>query len=196
MAELNKKIMENGVIVEAVKLPVITIGIGPVAQLKDLEGIIWHDGDNVVIKTKEAPDGCTYDQSLTAVVRIIGDKVLMNGLYDIYAPAASKIAKLLSNPIDMSTIPSTQLAELQPILNVASEVRPSLAPADEGRKVIEITESMCGADGHIDCVCSWEEASEKTTTLYPGDFFLVEDEEKAMGYRIGKDEFEETHALV
>ncbi len=195
MANVNEKIFEEGTIVGATKLPVITIGIGSVAKLKELDGTIWRSSEGkVVIATKEAPKGCTYDQERIVVVRVIGGRVKMNGLYDIYAPAPSKIEKLLSNPFELGALPAEQLDELRPVLNVASEIRPSIAPAEYGRKVIVITEEMVGERGYIYCHCPWD-SEEVMTELYPGDVFLVEDEETCKGYRIGKEEFELTHKL-
>ena len=45
MANVNERILREGTIVGATKLPVITIGIGPVSELKDLNGTIWHNDD-------------------------------------------------------------------------------------------------------------------------------------------------------
>ena len=194
MANINARILNEGTIVGATKLPVITIGIGRVSGLEDLPGTIWHEDGKVVIATKEAPEGCTYEQDRTVVVRVIGGKVKMSGLYDIYAPNESKIQKLLSNPFDLNSLPSEQLNELQPILNVASEVRPSIAPAEYGRKVIVITDEMVGEQGYVDCHCPWD-PEDVLTKLYAGDIFLVEDEDTCKGYRIGKEEFEGTHQL-
>ena len=192
---INEKIINDGSIVSATKLPVITIGIGRVSELKDLPGTIWHEDGKVVIATKEAPDGCTYEQDRVVVVRVIGDKVKMNGLFDIYAPNNNKIEKLLSNPINLSEHLSHELMnELQPVLAVASEVRPSLAPAETGRKVIVITKEMVGDADYIECHCPWD-PDDVLTKLYVGDIFLVEDESTYKGYRIGKEEFEGTHAL-
>lgn len=194
MAKINERILKEGTIVGATKLPVITIGIGLVSELNDLDGTIWHRDGKVVIATKEAPEGCIYEQERTVVVRIIGGKVKMNGLYDIYAPSTSKIEKLLSNPFDLKSLPSDQLDELQPILNVASEVRPSIAPAEYGRKAIVVTDEMVGEQGYINCHCPWD-PDDVLTKLYVGDIFLVEDEDTYKGYRIGKEEFEGTHKL-
>ena len=201
---VNEQIMRMGTIVGATKLPVITIGIGEVSKLKDLPKTIWHnDKGEVVIATKEAPDGCIYDQSRIAVVRVIGGKVLINGLYDIYAPDPSKIEKLLSNnPFELLGEPGMpgnlsseeDLKAFNAILNVASEVRPSIAPAEPGRKVIVITEDMVGENGYIECHCPWD-PEDVLTKLYVGDIFLVEDEATCKGYRIGKEEFEGTHKL-
>ena len=195
MANVNAIILMLGTIVLATKLPVVTIGLGKVSKLKELEGVIWHDDDgNVIIKTKEAPDGCLYDQDRTVVVRIIGDKVKMSGLYDVYAPAPKKIDKLLSNPIDLDSLPLEQREELAPILRVASEVKPSLAPAEPGRKVIVITKDMLGGKEYIECHCPWD-PDDVLTKLYEGDIFLVEDEATCKGYRIGREEFDGTHVL-
>ena len=195
MANVNERIFKEGMIVEATKLPVITIGLGPVSALKDLNGTIWHDHGNVVIATKEAPGGCLYDQARTAVVRIIGGNVKMHGMYDIYAPDNNKIQKLLSNPFDLSTLTDEQQKELQPILASASEVRPSLAPAEHGRKVIVITHEMVGEQGYMNCHCSWD-PEDVLTKLYEGDIFLVRDPRIFKGYRMGKEEFAGTHELV
>jgi len=195
MAKVNERILKEGTIVGATKLPVITIGLGRVSELKELDGTIWRDDNGkVVIATKEAPNGCLYDQDRTAVVRVIGGKVKMNGLYDIYAPDNSKIEKLLSNPFCPRLLPPDQLAELDPILMVASELRPSIAPAEPGRRVIVITDKMVGEQGYIDCHCPWD-PDDVLTHLYVGDIFLVQDEETCKGYRIGKEEFEGTHKL-
>ena len=192
---INEKIIKTGTIVSATKLPVITIGIGRVSELKDLPDTIWHEDGKVVIATKEAPEGCTYEQDRIVVVRVIGDKVKMNGLFDIYAPNSNKIEKLLSNPIELSEYLKPELmTELQPVLAVASEVRPSLAPAETGRKVIIITKEMVGERGYTECHCPWD-PDDVLTKLFVGDIFLVEDKKTYTGYRIGKEEFEGTYAL-
>lgn len=190
----NKEIITRGTIVEATKLPVITIGIGKVADLQEISGFIWHnDCGEMVIRTKEAPTGCIYDQERTAVVRVIGGKVKIEGLYDIYAPADNKIEKLLSTPIDLDIILTPdQRAELKPVLAAGTNIRPSLAPEETGRRVIIITDEVLKGAESIKCMCSWNEEAD----LYKGDVFLVEDEATYTGYRIGKEEFEGTHALV
>lgn len=191
----NATIIERGTIVSATKLPVITIGIGKVKDLRDLEGVVWHEENgNVIIKTKEAPTGCVYFQDRTAVVRIIGGQVKIGGMYDIYAPDDSKIEKLLSRPFDLNTLTEEQKDELQPILNIGNDIRPSLAPAETGRKVIVITDEVLDGAESIQCHCPWD-PEDVFTSLYKGDIFLVQDENTDKGYRIGKEEFEGTHML-
>lgn len=193
----NKEIFERGTIVGATKLPVITIGLGPINKIGTLRGIIWRNAEGqTVIRTKEKPEGMVYpDQTLTAVVRVIGDKVLMAGEYDIYVPARDKIQKLLSNPISLDSLPEIAQIPLRPLLNVASEVRPSLAPEETGRKVILIDEDVLAGHESITCHCSWD-ADGQYTILHLGDVFVVEDEEKMLGYSIKCDEFYGTHILV
>lgn len=197
MAKQNFEIMKKGGIQVATKLPVVTIGIGKVAYLQDLEGVIWrNDKGQVVIATKEHPEGDVYDQDREVVVRVIGGKVLINSKYDIYAPAPHKISKLLGNLIDLDEhLTPEQQDQLWPLIEVASAIIPSLAPVEYGRKVVRITEDMVGEAGYIECVCTWHEESGETTKLYAGDVFLVEDEAAGYGYRIGAEEFDETHAI-
>ena len=193
--DMNARIINNGTIVSATKLPVITIGLGPVSKLRDVKGVIWHDNNgNVVIKTKEAPNGCLYDQDRTVVVRVIGNKVKMNGMYDIYAPDQSKTERLLSNPISLDSLTLEQRVALAPVMWAGSDIRISLAPAEPGRRVIIITKNMLDGDKYIECHCPWD-PDDVLTKLYEGDIFLVEDANTYKGYRIGHDEFKGTHKL-
>lgn len=187
----NQKIFELGTIVGARKIEVITIGLGLVKDLSDLEGVIWHNADGkTVIVTKEAPQGCTYDDYRTVVVRVIDGKVLIGGKYDIYAPGEDKIEKLLRKPYDLSKLSEEQMSELKPLLDVASEVRPAIAPGESGRRVIVITAEMIAA-GVTECYNEWE--PETPCALEEGDVFLVSDESQFKGYRIGREEFAGTH---
>lgn len=194
MANVNGRILEEGKIVEAIKLPVVNIGIGRVSDLKELDGVIWHNDEWVVISTKMANKGAIFKQDMTAVVRVIGDKVKINDLYNIYAYDSDEIEELLNDPIEIDSLPLDQLKELEPILECASEIRPSVTPADYGRKVIVITDDMVGKHGYIECHCS-SHPDYFLTRLYAGDVFFVEDEKTCKGYRISKEEFELTHKL-
>lgn len=187
----NAKIFEMGTIVGARKIEVITIGLGKVKNLGDLKDVIWHSADGkIVIVTKEAPQGCTYDDDRTVVVRVIDGKVLIGGKYDIYAPGEDQIEKLLRKPYDLSKLVEEQIAELKPLLDVASEVRPAIAPGESGRRVIVITAEMIEA-GVTECYNEWD--PETPCNLEEGDVFLVSDESNFKGYRIGREEFAGTH---
>ena len=187
----NEKIFEMGTAVGARKIEVITIGLGLVKDLGDLEGVIWHNADGkTVIVTKEAPEGCIYDDDRTVVVRVIDGKVLIGGTFDIYAPGEDKIEKLLRKSYDLTNLSKQQMEELQPLLNVASDVRPAIAPGESGRRVIVITAEMIAA-GVTECYNEWD--PETPCNLEEGDVFLVSDESKFKGYRIGREEFAGTH---
>ena len=196
--EQNLSIVQFGVVRGATKLQVLTIGLGRVGDLKDVDGVIWHDDNDVVVSTKEHPEGICYDQDLTLVVRVIGGKVLINGQYDMYCPASDRIARLLSNPVVLEDeLNAEQLAQLQPLFEAATEVVPSIAPEEPGRKVVEITQDILMGDEHIPCQLplSWTGGVPSFTDLYEGDFFLLEDATTGKGYRIGAQEFAETHVL-
>lgn len=187
----NQKIFELGTIVGARKIEVITIGLGKVKDLGDIKGVIWHNEDGkTVIVTKEAPQGCVYDDDRTVVVRVIDGKVIIGDKYDIYAPGEDKIEKLLRKPYDLSELSEKQMTELKPLLDVASEVRPAIAPGESGRRVIVITAEMISA-GVTACYNEWE--PETLCALEEGDVFLVSDESQFKGYRIGREEFAGTH---
>lgn len=187
----NNKIFELGTVVGARKIEVITIGLGQVKNLGNLKDVIWHNADGkTVIATKEAPQGCAYDDDRTVVVRVIDGKILIDGKYDIYAPSEDKIEKLLRKPYDLSNLSEEQMAELKPLLDVTSEVRPAIAPGESGRRVIVITEEMIEA-GVTECFNEWD--PETPCNLEEGDVFLVSDESQLKGYRIGREEFAGTH---
>ena len=206
MAKKNEWIFKNGTIHTATKLPVLNIGLGLVSDLQDLtithKGnerlIIWHNAyKQVVIRTPANPDGGLYFENLPAVVRVIGGHVLSDGLYDISVHSQDEIEKLLSNPITLEAphVTPKMLAELQPLLNIASNVRPSLDPAEYDRKVIIITDDMVGKEGFIECVCTGDEKSGKTTRLFPSDVFVIENLENLQGYRNTAFEFFSTYEL-
>jgi len=170
---------------------VVTIGLGLVKDLGDLKDVIWHNADDkTVISTKEAPQGCIYADDRTVVVRVIDGKVLIDGKFDIYAPGEDIMEELLRKPYDLSELSEEQMAELKPLLDVASEVRPAIAPGKSGRRVIVITSEMISA-GVTVCYNEWD--PETPCDLEEGDVFLVSDETTFKGYRIGREEFAGTH---
>ena len=202
--ERNAEIIAHGTIKAATKLQVLTIGIGYPHLFEEVEGVIEHRDGGTFTFTKESPEGIIYPQDREAVVRVLGDRVLIDGRYDIYCPAPEKLPKLLSNPCDLQEVcTAQQLAELYPILSAASAIKPSIAPAEPGRRVIVITPQLIdqiGADGtdskgaYLLERDEWDDNPDsELTKLYSGDIFLVSDETTAKGYRIGREEFELTH---
>lgn len=188
----NEKIFRNGTIKEAKKLKIVTFSLGPVGELKPLEGVIDCVEDGTVrIHTKESPaEGTAYRADHIAVVRVLGGRVFIDGKYDIYTLSAEKAAQKLVHSISKEKlVTDKQLKELQPLFDCGKECRGFITP-EEIRKVIVITEDM-GVDT---CYNEWE--PETPCTMVPGDVFLVSDEANYTGYRIGKEEFEETHILL
>lgn len=82
----NIRIIECGLIRSATKLSVFAIGLGQVKFLKPVDDVIISSNQENILVTYENPQGFLYDQDCTAVVRIIGGNVLVNGFYDIYTP--------------------------------------------------------------------------------------------------------------
>ena len=203
----NACIVANGEIRTCTKLQVLTIGIGDPRSCEELSGVFEHqENGETMVFTKEAPQGIVYPEGSEAVVRVLGDNVLIDGKYDLYCPPANKLAKLLSNPCNLQEVcTEKQLADLKPVLDAAKEVKPSIAPAEPGRRVIVITDKLIntiGSDGFDEKGAFILERDEwdtnpdsQLTKLYSGDIFLVTDEIAAKGYRIGKEEFNLTHTL-
>ena len=144
------------------------------------------------------------------VMRIINGRVLMNGRPDCYCWKFDKVnscsdkkfigsnsaegmknAAFLLGEIsdeDERTLFADMLASLKKDLSVAT------TPAEE-RVCIEVTEELY-AQGVTYCVDSWMDVDENgeapVTQLNVGDFLIVNGDKV---YRIGRDEFLETHKL-
>lgn len=192
----NLETIDSGVVRHATKLEVVTIGLGPIKDLGVLCGSIWYDyHGNVVVSTKENPEGFIYNQDRTLVVRILGGQVKIKGRYDLYAPEPEKLHKLLKNRFDVASLPERQFEDLEPLFAVASDIQGAIAPSEE-RWVIVITRAMLRGSDHLVCELPLEWADKPTfANLYEGDVFVIEDKSSGKGYRIGKEEFELTHKL-
>ena|GEM_PF-2582019 len=195
---VNEWILANGEPQKAEKLEVMTFSLGEVGKLKELDGVILRNENGTHLVTKEAPlaiGGCRYDDDRIAVVRIIGGKVLMGGAYDIYALTPENAAKRLKTPVVAKLSPIQKL-ELTPIFDAASAVTAYITPK-EIREVIVITPEMISQNGGnpVPCHNEWD-AEGVHTPLVEGDVFVVSDKGTAKGYRIGAEEFAETHKLI
>lgn len=189
----NEKIFRRGTIVNAKKIEVLTFSLGPVGQLKELNGVIDCTPEGVVkLHTKESPaSGTAYPADHIAVVRVLGGKVFIDGKYDIYTLSLDKASAKLVNAINPATLlTAMQLKELQPLFNVASQKVYGYITPVESRRVIVITSNM---DVHT-CYNEWDPKTPCTMDI--GDVFVVSDESTYTGYRIGKEEFAETHILT
>lgn len=205
---------------EATAKRILEVGTKRACTKLELKNIIFPKWDDLgllglmlrqCVRTKEQPDGNIYDEAkFLIVMRIINGRVLMNGRPDCYCWKFSKFenaankqfigsnsaegmknaAILLSEIADESerTLFADMLASLKKDLIVAT------TPAED-RICIEVTKEMYD-QGITYCVDSWMEVDENgeapTTQLNIGDYLIVEGDNV---YRIGHDEFVETHEL-
>ena len=108
----------------------------------------------------------------------------------VYTLSPEKAAQKLIHSISKEKlVTDKQLEELKPLFECGKECRGFITP-EEIRKVIVITEDM----EITECYNEWD--PETPCPMVPGDVFLVSDETAGIGYRIGKDEFAETHVLI
>lgn len=161
------------------------------------------------VSTKEQPTGNIYDENTFQVVlRIIGGKVLMNGRPDCYCWKQSKVANS-KDAQPVGTNSATGLINLCGILNSISDQSEKSMMADmfanlkndlllittpaEQRICIEVTADLYNA-GITHCVDEWMDVDEngeaEATVLQIGDFMIVTSNGV---YRVGHDEFMETH---
>ena len=205
----NFAIISLGVQLTATMKQMNAICLGHVGDLRPLEGVVEKSNSfdgTVFIKTREsAPLFNKYPADFLAVIRFTDDHVLnQNGLYDLYAMPAEVASKKLSTPADL-TIPHQSASDLLPILGSASEIRPYIMAAEPNRKVIMVTDDMINTivpDGFDEKGAfilvrdKWDlDSHSPLTRIYAGDFFLVSNAYLNLGYRIGEDEFFETHTL-
>lgn len=204
--EITNRIMELGTPRACTKLELKNI-IFPKWNDLGLLGLMLRQ----CVVTKEQPLGNIYDEAkFMIVMRIIKGRVLMNGRPDCYCWKFDKVDKakdkqfigsnsaegmknaaaLLMEITDDEdrTLFADMLASLKKDLIVAT------TPAED-RTCIEVTQEMYD-QGITYCVDSWMEPDENgdapVTKLCVGDYLIVEGD---MVYRVGHDEFVETHEL-
>lgn len=163
------------------------------------------------VSTKEQPAGNIYDEAIFQVVlRVIGGKVLMNGRPDCYCWKQSKVAN--SKDVQLvGTNSADGLINLCGILDSISDQTEKSMMADmfanlkkdlllittpaENRICIEVTADLYNS-GITHCVDEWMETDEngyaEATELQIGDFMIVTN---SGVYRVGRDEFIETHVI-
>lgn len=186
----NRIIFKKGTIVNAKKLGVLTFSLGEVGKLRPVEGVIEPTNEGVVIHTKESPaEGTLYPSNFIAVIRILGDKILIKGKYDIYAISPEVAKKKLNNPVESVMLSQKQVELLAKVIVSTDNLGIYFTPL-EMRRVIIITEDMKVNT----CYNEWDQKT--PCHMEVGDVFVVTDEKTYSGYRIGKEEFEETHVLI
>ena len=85
-------------------------------------------------------------------------------------------------------MPANTLADLKPLLDVASDVTHYICGVLHGFSAIIVTKQMVGSLGYIMCHCSGD-TDAKLTKLHHQDIFLVEDAEAKKGFKMSMDEF-------
>lgn len=196
---LNRNIILHGERHKAVKNKVITILLGKIGEVSDVYGVIWRTVSNLnhtYVVNKDNPNGIAYDNDWILVVRIIKDRVLNNGKFDLYAVKPEKAEQLMKNKVDLKEYSTpVQREQLKSLLESTKTVTAVLTPK-ENRPAILITQDTVEKFGNgkkIACYNEWNEVS----ILEPGDVFIVtrfnEKDGEYRGYRIGKEEFERTH---
>ena len=212
MSKLNKalttqRILDNGIIKNYTKLELQNI-IFPKWSDLGLLGFMFRQ----CVSTKEQPNGNIYDEAVyQTVLRIIGGKLLISGRPDCYCWKLSKVASakevkvigtnsaegLLTLCSVLSEISSDEekkiLADM--FANLKNDFLLVTTPA-ESRRCIEVTAELYEA-GITACVDEWMETDEngeaEATLLQIGDYLVVTD---SGVYRIGHDEFIETHTPI
>lgn len=163
------------------------------------------------VSTKEQPAGNIYDESVFQVVlRIIGGNVLMSGRPDCYCWKQSKVENAkdvhlvgtnsaeglinLCGVLDGITDPTEKSMMADMFANLKKDLLLITTPA-ESRTCIEITQELYDA-GITCCVDEWMEEDEcgnaEATNLCVGDYLIVSENGV---YRVGHDEFVETHVI-
>lgn len=169
------------------------------------------------IRTKEQPDGCIYDAAdYCAVIRILGGRLRNDdGQFDIYAWNEEKAYKELCKGYRevgletydglenlyevLSTIKGTM--DKMQFFNLVSVLRCNLkmvVTEQEQRSCVEITQELYD-NGMVLCIDEWMETDSEgysdCTLLNVGDFLIINERAQSM-YRIGREEFLETHELL
>lgn len=204
--DITSKILAMGTTVPCTKLELKNIVFPKWSDL-GLVGLMFRQ----CVSTKEQPNGNIYDEAVfQTVLRIIGGKVLMTGRPDCYCWKFSKV----ENAKNVSMIGTNSAAGLinlcEVLACIASEEEKTMiadmfanskkdlllvtTPAEE-RSCIEITHELYAA-GITHCVDEWMDVDEngnaEATALCVGDYLIVT---SSGVYRIGHDEFLETHVI-
>ena len=167
------------------------------------------------VKTKEQPTGCFYDEAAFRIVlRVLGGKVFMSGRPDCYSWNQNKVAKL---NLDPQKLPFIGVHSADGLIRLGKLLETVQGEADrkwlaelfvqcnqdyllvttpaEQRTVVEVTQELYNK-GLTACVDEWmqtdADGNAEETKLYPGDFLVISGNGV---YRIGREEFNETHRI-
>ena len=208
-----KKIMENqyAVVRDCLKLKLDNIVFPKWSDL-GLQGMLLRQ----CVCSKEQPQGNIYDEAVyQMVLRVIGGKVLITGRPDTYCWEQKRVMELIEDPSNLPYIGVNSAKGLinlsKVLLSIDKEEDQTLladmfsnskrdylllTTPEEKRKCIEVTQELFDS-GITYCVDQWMKTDDngdaEATNLVVGDFLIVT---KKGLYRVGKDEFAETHSLT
>ena len=190
------------------KLPMANI----VMPSLDEQGLMAYVFPGMVI-TKDQPKGCLYGSASSPVLRVLGGKLLKNGMADAYAWDAETYKKKAakSHPVGFGFGASVESVNWAiEVLNTVKDPterdmltkfmieQPSLRlifSAEEQRRCIEVTQQLFDA-GVTECVDEWMQTNDdgmaQATVLNVGDFLIVTEDGV---YCVRREEFLETHKL-
>lgn len=209
----NKSTLENIALAASemkccTKLPMANI----VMPSLDEQGLMAYVFPGMVI-TKEQPTGCRYGSAASPVLRVLGGKLLKNGMADAYAWDVATYQKKAAktHPVGFgfgATVESVKWA--MEILNTVQDpterdmltkflleqhgLRLIFSPKEQ-RQCIEVTQELYNS-GLTVCADEWMKPDEngmvEATILNVGDFLIVTHDGI---YCIRREEFLETHTL-
>lgn len=201
---------------------IINIGKAMACQKLEMQNLVFPKWDELgligmmfrqCVSTKEQPLGNIYDETTYQVVlRVLDGRVLMAGRPDCYCWKHSKVdnAKnitvigthsadgllVLSSILESVTDESEKKMLADMFVSLGKDLLMVTTPA-ENRWCIEISQEMYDS-GITACVDEWMEEDEsgmaEATQLSVGDYVIVTGNNNL--YRVGHDEFLETHRIL
>jgi len=204
--QMTQKILDMGKAIPCTKLELQNI-VFPKWDELGLVGMMFRQ----CVSTKEQPTGNVYDEAVfQTVLRIIGGKVLMSNHPDTYCWKFSKV-KSAKDVRKIGTNSADGVLAMCEVLNGVNDNGEKALVADmfaklksdlllvttpaESRTCIEITADLFNM-GITHCVDEWMDVDSngeaEATELSIGDYVIVTD---SGVYRIGHDEFVETHVI-
>jgi len=178
------------------------------SEMSEMLFDLWQ----LVICTKEQPDGCFYDKNqYQLVIRIIAGQVLFGGRIDAYAWKHTKVEAACSRPCGLES--SEAKANLEDFLQTINDdgeremMRKFITlfrhnflivhTDEEERVAMEVTQKLYDA-GLTSVVDSWMEPDDdgnaEETVLEVGDWLVI-NKEKGTAYCIRHKEFLMTHRI-
>ena len=208
--EINKKVaaLVAGKEISCKKLAMANI-VMPTLESQGLMALVFPG----MVITKEQPKGCFYGATAAPVIRVLGGKVLSNGMADAYAWSPETYAKKAKESYPIGFGYGASVESVKWAMEIVNSIgdpmerelmikffleQPSLRlvfSAEENRTAIEVTQELFDA-GLQYVIDDWMKEDElglcDVTQLNVGDYLIVT---KDGYYCIRREEFLETHSL-